>query len=191
MASNLNNLSRLNRVLKPLALLLILIIVILCIVSLAYVQHNTVKRCVIVILVFSIILSFGIAFDLIANRKSKQNYEVSGGASAAEKKSGKENAGYDAEEAKIAADAKTKELDSPDGPSPLTPEDKKWVENYVPYGDYPKGQPAGADDIQFVKETSDVKNGPVEKRDANGTTEEDEKWKKNYVPFEEDSNKTE
>jgi hypothetical protein len=51
----------------------------------------------------------------------------------------------------------------------------KWANNYVPYGEYPKG---------LKDEAVNGTNAGIEKTDAekNGG----EKWRKNYVPYEEE-----
>ena len=55
--------------------------------------------------------------------------------------------------------------------------DQKWVSNYVPYGEYPKGSTNGAVTTYSVEHETAAGNGV-----SNG----DNKWQKNYVPYEEE-----
>jgi len=57
---------------------------------------------------------------------------------------------------------------------------EKWMENYVPYGQFPKGS-------AIEEETVTVENEKV--MDSNkevDSNKDDEKWKENYVAYEED-----
>ena len=102
-------------------------------------------------------------------KKSKYDYDVN-----KDKKEGTDNKAFKAEEGKsgnmssnVAAGTNT-----------------KWVNNYVPFGDFPDGSACGAvdevDRVAVVNEAGGSKNG-------------ESKWQKNYVPYkedgEEDSNK--
>jgi len=111
-------------------------------------QFNSSQHLFIVILVLMLFMGMVSCCHCILNKGAKDNYEVND----AEK--GKENVAYD-----TTAETETKkngELQSQPGQPPAGQEqngttpnasgDEKWVSNYVPFGDYPKGN------IVYVKE---------------------------------------
>ena len=51
---------------------------------------------------------------------------------------------------------------------------EKWADNYIPYGQFPKGT-----SVEEVRIENEKENKSVEK-----VLKEDEKWKEAYVPFE-------
>ena len=64
-----------------------------------------------------------------------------------------------------------------DGEKGVTKE--KWMDNYVPYGQFPKGE--------AIEEEVTVENEKENKSQEKviDSNKEDEKWKENYVPYEE------
>ena len=62
---------------------------------------------------------------------------------------------------------------------------EKWMDNYVPYGQFPKGN--------TIEEGVTVENEKDNKSQEKVTdsNKEDEKWKENYVPYEEEEKKEE
>eukprot|EP00090_Calanus_glacialis_P044209 TRINITY_DN7867_c0_g1_i1.p1 TRINITY_DN7867_c0_g1~~TRINITY_DN7867_c0_g1_i1.p1 ORF type:complete len:193 (-),score=64.06 TRINITY_DN7867_c0_g1_i1:146-724(-) len=62
---------------------------------------------------------------------------------------------------------------------------EKWMDNYVPYGQFPKG--SAIEEEVTVENEKD--NKTLEK--VTDSNKDDEKWKENYVPYEEEEKKTE
>jgi len=119
-----------------------LIIAATSIASIAEIQNNKVQHYVIVILVLTVFMGVVSLANCFLSKGIKDNYRVNNierGTTG-----GKENKAYE-----IDAEKKTNNQTDAQDPSktngaPGT--DQKWVSNYVPYGDYPKGN------IVYVKE---------------------------------------
>jgi len=62
---------------------------------------------------------------------------------------------------------------------------EKWMDNYVPYGQFPKG--SSIEEEVSVENEKD--NKTLEK--VTDSNKDDEKWKENYVPYEEEEKKEE
>jgi len=58
---------------------------------------------------------------------------------------------------------------------------EKWMDNYVPYGQFPKGN--AIEEVVIVENEKDSKTQDKVIVDSN---KDDEKWKENYVPYEEE-----
>merc|ERR1712212_1207627 len=62
---------------------------------------------------------------------------------------------------------------------------EKWMDNYVPYGQFPKGN--SIEDGVTVENEKESKS----QEKVTDSNKEDEKWKENYVPYEEEEKKEE
>jgi len=86
----------------------------------------------VVVLVFIIFMGILSGLHYFIQKKTENNYNVEAGAGSEEgakdRKGGKENGAYDT----MDKSAASKEAAA-----------AKWVNNYVPYGDYPKGHDVG------------------------------------------------
>lgn len=120
-------------------------------------QDMTAHVLFIVILVLTI-LAFLISLMVycVTKKTSKSDYDVN----KKQSKGGKDNKAFRAEEGKGNAEVKGAKKTG-----------EKWVNNYVPFGDYPAGE---VNQIATVESENEVKNG-------------DPKWKKNYVPYQEEN----
>ena len=61
---------------------------------------------------------------------------------------------------------------------------EKWMDNYVPYGQFPKGAPIEEEVI-----VENEKDNKTQEKVIDSNKEEEEKWKENYVPYEEEQEK--
>lgn len=104
-------------------------------------QNNNSQHIFIVILVLVLFMGMVSMANCILSKGTKDNYEVND----AEK--GKENTAYDNEsEPKKNGETPAQQNQGQNGSTPAASGDEKWVSNYVPFGDYPKGN------IVYVKE---------------------------------------
>merc|ERR1711874_864146 len=62
---------------------------------------------------------------------------------------------------------------------------EKWMDNYVPYGQFPKG--SSIEEEVVVENEKDSKT----QEKVTDSNKEDEKWKENYVPYEDEEKKEE
>lgn len=152
-----NSDNKMNKLMKPFAWVFSILVLGLSLGGLYHVQSPDTKGILIasaVLAAFFIIYLLALVFVKLSKRKSADNYDINGASS------GKDNKAFEGE-----------------GKS-VTGGDVKWVSNYVPYGDFPKGTNNAVNSVDIVDE-----------KKQNGV----EKWQKNYVPYEEeeDSNKKE
>jgi len=150
----------------PLLWLVGLLILILAAVAVSKSQEVTVQQMCIVIIVFILFMgALGALLHFASCQSNADEYDVEQQA-----KAGKENRAY------------VSEGGVPTGTSsrPTSAAGGKWANNYVPYGDFPKG----------LKEdpSNGVTNGGMEKTDQEKNGGGNEKWRKSYVPYEEEYN---
>merc|ERR1711877_42110 len=153
---------KVKKIYKPIAVFLCVLVIILSIAGAAITVFSEVPQtnqetlktaqdlfiCVIIFSIIALILGLFVRFQ---KGGDKSKYEINEKSDKSAK--GLDNVAFDGEKG-------TKE---------------KWMDNYVPYGQFPKGAP--------IEEEVVVEN------EKDNKTEEEEKWKENYVPYEEEQEK--
>jgi len=145
----------------PLLWLIGLLILIIAAVAIHNAQQNSVQHINIVIVVLILFMAvLGGLLHFASCQSNADEYDVE-----QQTKAGKENKAYVSESGTGSAPSSR----------PASAVGGKWANNYVPYGEYPKG---------LKDEAVNGTNAGIEKTDAekNGG----EKWRKNYVPYEEE-----
>jgi len=115
-----------------------IVIFALTIVGIDASQHPQTEHLFIVILVVVVFMGMVSVADCFVSKGNKDNYEVNDA-----EKGGKENTAFDNESD---TNKKDQTQQQQNGTPATGKEDEKWVQNYVPFGDYPKGN------IVYVKE---------------------------------------
>jgi len=114
----------------------------LAITGIAEAQFASSQHLFIVILVLTLFMAMVSLANCLLTKGTQDNYDVNNDA-----EKGKENKAYDNEaEAKKGESASNGQQSQQNGSTPAANGDEKWVSNYVPFGDYPKGN------IVYVKE---------------------------------------
>ena len=117
-------------------------IVILCIAAagIPEAQQLHVKHLLVVIIVLVVFMGLVSCANCLLSKGSQDNYEVNDA-----EKGGKENTAFDNESDTTKKDQSQQQQNGTTTANGKE-QDEKWVQNYVPFGDYPKGN------IVYVKE---------------------------------------
>jgi len=117
-----------------------IVIAALSITGIPQAQNPTCVHLFIVILVLVIFMGMVSLANCLLSKGNKDNYEVNDA-----EKGGKENTAFD-NESDSKKDQQQQQQTNGTTAGTSGKEDEKWVQNYVPFGDYPKGN------IVYVKE---------------------------------------
>merc|ERR1712183_777920 len=147
---------KIKKVHKPLIMGLTVLVFILSIAGIAAAGTGKVQQDIFIsITVFSLIAILIALYVKFSGSGDASKYEINEKPEkpAAAGKAGQDNAGFDGEKGG---------------------KKEKWADNYIPYGQFPKGT-----SVEEVRIENEKENKSVEK-----VLKEDEKWKEAYVPFE-------